>query len=76
MRLPPIAIGDILHVTFLDHAEGHNEICFEVFGRVAFKDRTKIVIVCWGYIEADQIDDNVHCYTILRSAITAVKKLK
>jgi hypothetical protein len=34
------------------------------------------VLVCWGYIEADQIDDNVHCYTILKSAITQIKKLK
>ena len=76
MKLPPLVIGDIVHVVFLDHAEGEREICFEVFGRVAKKDRTKLVLVCWGYIEADQIDDNVHCYTILKSAITQIKKLK
>ncbi len=62
--------GDVVEVVFLDHAEGDNEILFVVYGRVKEKDRTKIVVDCWTYVDQDaERDENIHSYTILRSAI-------
>ncbi len=71
-----IEVGDIAHIVFLDHAEGDKEIKFELFGRIHKKDRKTVTVICWGYVSDEQIDDNVHCYTILRSTILEYHKLK
>jgi hypothetical protein len=77
MRLPTLAIGDTLEVEFLDHSEGDNEVLFTLYGRLIEKDRTKIVVACWCYADHEEArDDNVTRYTILRSAIKGIWKLK
>ncbi len=69
-------VGDIVEVVFLDHAEGDEEIRFVVYGRVKEKNRTKIVVDCWTYAEdTNERDDNIHSYTILRSAIKEIYRL-
>ena len=72
-----VEVGDVIRIVFLDHSEGTVEQKFELFGRVHSKDRKMICVVCWGYAD-DQanIDDNTHCYTILRSTIIECDKLR
>lgn len=68
-------VGDIARIVFLDHAEGDAAIKFEVFGRIAAKDRKMLMVICWGYVDSDQLDDNVHSYAILRSTILEYDRL-
>jgi hypothetical protein len=78
----PPKIGDIIRVTFLDHAENSRDsISFEAFGRVTDITKTAYKITAWGYIDPtdrarDHNEDNEHWYCIVRKAITDIKILK
>ena len=75
-----IGVGWIVHVCFDDHCEdGEQPIRFDVWGRVAKVTRKYVVIVCWGYDDASMDlndDSNIKRYTILRSAIVSIRKLR
>lgn len=71
--------GDIVAVRFMDHAEGREAIDFTVFGRIAKSCRSAITIECWTYTDKrfpiKNNDYNVHCYTIVKSAVISIRKL-
>lgn len=66
--------GQIVAVTFHDHASGGNHITFTVYGRVAKVTRKAITVHSWDYSEetGDSDDENVEASTIVRSAIVSV----
>ncbi len=71
--------GDIILVTFFDHAEGTDHFEFTTYGRVLSQSKLSIVICGWHYSDlkkAASVDDsNVIVHTILKSTITKIKRL-
>lgn len=71
--------GDIIQITFLDHAEGNDHFEFTTFGRVLSQNKQAIVVCNWEYADtkqpADPHDSNVIMHTILKVAITRIVKL-
>ena len=78
----PIKIGDIVHCTFLDHAENSKDaIEFEVLGRVTEITKTAYKLVSWGYTSdtdraRDNNDDNEVWFCIVKKAVTGMRLLK
>jgi len=70
--------GNIVAVTFHDHATGGEHITFTVYGRVASVTRKAITIHSWDYAAetGDSDDENVEAFTIVRSAIVRVVLLE
>jgi hypothetical protein len=80
--------GDIVEITFLDHAKGGTHIEFTTWGRVVSQNKTSIVIGNWLYSKDwswtylnnkdkhDPLDGNLTFHAILKSAITKVSKLR
>lgn len=81
-RKKKVQVGDLVRVTFHDHAENSKDALeFEVFGRVFDETRLAYKIRCWGYVHdtdraADSSTHNEHYYTIVKRAITGIKVLK
>lgn len=75
-------IGDIVEVTFLDHAENSKDVLlFEVFGRVKDITRKAYLIRAWGYVNevdraGDGNPDNENSYAIVKRAIESIRVLK
>jgi hypothetical protein len=71
--------GDIIAITFLDHAAGNDHFEFTTYGRVVSQTMQAIVICGWQYSDTkqpvDPHDDNVIVHTILKVAITKLVKL-
>ena len=75
-------IGDLVHITFLDHAENSKDaLLFEVFGRLYKITRKAYLVRSWGY--KDEIDravdsntDNEHTYAIVKSAVESIRILR
>jgi hypothetical protein len=71
--------GDIVQVTFLDHAEGNDHFEFTTYGRILSQNKDAIVICSWQYSDTkepvDPHDANVILHTILKVAITRITKL-
>ena len=71
--------GDIIAITFLDHAAGNDHFEFTTYGRVVSQTKQAIVICGWQYSDTkqpvDPHDDNVIVHTILKVAITKLVKL-
>jgi len=71
--------GDIIAITFLDHAAGNEHFEFVTYGRVISQTNLAIVVCGWSYsdlkIPIDPHDSNVIVHTILKSAITRMVKL-
>lgn len=71
--------GDIVQVTFLDHAEGSDHFEFTTYGRILSQNKDAIVICSWHYSDTKQAvdphDSNVILHTILKVAITQIMKL-
>lgn len=71
--------GDIIAITFLDHAAGNDHFEFTTYGRVVSQTSQAIVICGWHYSDTkqpvDPHDDNVIVHTILKVAITKIVKL-
>ena len=70
---------DLVAVTFQDHSRGNESLEFTTYGRVVRQNKIELVIAFWAYSDprykhaAD--DPNVHCYTIVKSAIKALRVL-
>ena len=75
-------LGDIVHVTFLDHAENSKKaMLFEAIGRITKITRQEYVLHFWSYINeidraVDDNKDNENCFAIVRRAILSIRKLK
>lgn len=70
------AIGDILHITFLDHCEdGSEAMAFEVFGRLLKKDKNGYHIGVWIVADHQQHPTEEKTYFILRRAVTSLSIL-
>lgn len=72
-KLPNPKIGDIVEVTFEDHSEGESIPMFIVYGRVAAKDRTKLVIATWEPWNFENGDPNTVSYTIMRKVVKSIR---
>lgn len=71
--------GDLVQITFLDHAEGNDHFEFTTYGRVLSQTKDAIVVCGWQYSDlkktVDPHDGNVIVHTILKVAITDIAKL-
>ncbi len=69
--------GQIVAVDFLDHAEGSRPIRFIAYGRLAFVNRTALVLESWAYADRSKpCDSNVVRHTIVRAAIKNIDILR
>ena len=74
-----LKVGDIAEIRFLDHCEdGDTEaLDFIVYGRVSQVGRKVIEVTSWGYADGKRHNDpNEKRFSIVRSAITQIRKLK
>jgi hypothetical protein len=71
--------GDLIEVSFRDHAEGTDHFHFTTWGRVISQTKLAIVVCGWNYEtptqEIDPHDSNVIVHTILKSTITSMFRL-
>jgi hypothetical protein len=71
--------GDLVQLSFRDHAEGTDHFEFTTYGRVQSQTRLAIVVCCWQYADTKKPvcaeDANVIVHTILKSTITRIQKL-
>lgn len=77
------AIGDIVHITFLDHAQDATDaLLFEIFGRLTGITRSAYRVHYWRYVNDveraadDNRKENEDCYAIVKSAVKEIKVLK
>jgi hypothetical protein len=74
--------GDLVEVRFLDHVEdGEDPIEFLVWGRVRRTSRVAYAVESWAYAdpledEADHGIENRKVFTIVKSAIKAIRPLR
>ena len=67
---------DILKVRFLDHCAGGTELLeCEAYGRLAYEDKLKIILVSWAANDDDPLDSNWETFVILKSAIRSRKRV-
>ena len=88
MKLPKVAVGDIVQIVFWDHCENwHDGIQFEVYGKIKSITPQAYVIGTWLHHSAveraaDNSDDkNESHFAIVKAAVDiiqvlAIKKLK
>lgn len=74
-------VGDIVHIVFLDHAEGDDPMRFEVFGRIYKITRWAYSVRTWGYVSdvdraGDSRTDNENVYSIVKKAVESIKVIK
>ena len=71
--------GDIVEVEFWDHADGPVPVKFKVWGRLRSVSKLAYTIYVWTYASPKEQelydDDNVEQRTIVRTAVTKIKKL-
>lgn len=73
----PLRKGQVVAVHFMDHCEGSRALTFVAYGRLASVTRKALVVEAWGYPDpSDKPDANCDRYTILRSAVLRVVRLK
>ena len=77
------AIGDIVHIQFLDHAQDAKDVLlFEIFGRLTGITRNAYRVHYWRYVDAvdraadDNKRENEDCYCIVKSAVKSLRVLK
>ena len=74
--------GDLVAVTFLDHAENHKDsIRFEVIGRLANITKTAYIVKSWAYVDdvdraGDSRSDNETVFAIVKRAVESIRVLK
>lgn len=69
--------GDVVAIEFLDHVEdGKKPINFTVYGRLIKESFNAYTVACWTYTKPKKTDDNEKVFTIVKVAITNLKKLK
>lgn len=78
-----VAIGDIVWVIFLDHAQcSDDSLRFEVFGRLNKITKTSYIVTSWGYVdEIDRLKDhnvrhNEETFAIVKKAVESIKSLR
>ena len=77
-----VNVGDLVIVTFLDHAENSQKaMLFEATGRLTKKTKDEYILHFWRYVSdvdraGDDNKENENCYAIVRSAIRSIRKLK
>jgi hypothetical protein len=82
MKKPKLKVGDLVALTFLDHAENSDKaMLFEAIGRLRRITPKEYVLYFWGYVnEIDRaVDDNKsneNCFAIVRKAILTEKRLR
>ena len=82
MTKAKLKVGDVVHITFLDHAENSKDaLLFEVFGRLYKITRKAYLVRSWGYVSdvdraVDSNTDNEHTYAIVKSAVESIRILK
>ena len=74
---PTLRKGQLVAVNFMDHCAGNRALTFVVWGRLASVGRKALVVEVWGYPnKSDKPDANCERYTILRSAVLSVVRLR
>ena len=72
--------GDLVEITFLDHAEDGNVLRFRVYGELYDICRTSYRVRSWGY--ASDVDraagntDNEKTFSIVKRAVDEIRVLK
>lgn len=75
----PIKIGDTVECEFLDHVEdGGPPIRFAVWGRLFFRNKEYIEILCWDYASPteERHPHNQKKYSIVRSTIVKFNRMQ
>ncbi len=78
----PLEVGDIVKITFWDHAENASDaFLFDVYGMISKKTRQALIIDSWRYHDpldaaADTRDDNENRFAIVKKAIQSIEVLK
>jgi hypothetical protein len=72
--------GDIVHIVFLDHAsysgmEEKGALEIECFGRIHAVTKHTYELVAWTPL-TEEHEHNAECYSIVRSTIKKIKRLK
>lgn len=79
--------GDVVEITFLDHARGGTHFEFTTWGRVVKQDSKTIIIGNWLYSKDwnwtysedegkhSALDPNLTFHAIIKAAITRIVKL-
>jgi hypothetical protein len=79
---PKPAPGDVVQITFWDHAEASDDVLrFEVFGRIYKITPRAYCLKSWCYVSdidrvGDSNEDNENRFAILKRAIDEIKVLK
>lgn len=72
--------GDLIEVEFLDHSSGTEPYPFKVWGRLVKVCKKYIYVVCWDHVDTSKVDyntdNNIEGYSILKSCIKKIKRLK
>ena len=69
-------IGDIIEVTFWDHAQNSKlPLLFKAWGRLIDKSKAHIAIQTWGHPENLECDSQTEGYAIVKSCIVNVTVL-
>jgi hypothetical protein len=75
-------VGDLVELTFLDHAENSDDAMeFVVYGKLFAITRTAYKVGSWVYADdvsraKDSNTDNENYFTIVKKAITKKRKLR
>jgi hypothetical protein len=74
-----VKIGDIVCITFLDHAFFESEsnkapLEFHVYGKLIHEDKDQYLLATW--ISPLGVDNNTDCYGIIKRAVKGIKVLR
>jgi hypothetical protein len=71
---------DLVEVEFWDHSSGHEPYHFRVWGRVQKVTKKFVRIMTWDWVDNANVnyvtDENVEGFSILKSCITKVRRLR
>ena len=73
MNKTPCAIGDIVAITILDHAQGDHLLRFTLYGRVAIITTDALTVDCWHYAQGHERDDNVERFTVALAVVENIR---
>lgn len=75
MNKTPCAIGDIVAITILDHAQGDQLLRFVLYGRVSIITQDALTVDCWHYAQGNERDDNVERFTVALAVVESIRVL-
>lgn len=83
MKKTKPSVGDIVHITFFDHAQDAEDVLlFEIFGRVTKITPKSYKVHYWLYVndvdraKDDNKKENEDSYSIVKRAIESIRILK